>query len=494
MSVTERDRTMMQDGALQKTSDAWPSVALADAPLEIIDGDRGKNYPKQHEFLRSGHCLFLNAGNVTVDGFNLSSCSFISSGRDQRLGKGKLTLHDIILTTRGTIGNTAHLSESVPYQHVRINSGMVVLRPSKMELDPRFLYLVTRSPQFRSQVQSLSTGSAQPQLPIRDIKQINIPLPPLPEQRAIAHVLGTLDDKIELNRRMNQTLEEMARALFKSWFVDFDPVRAKAALKQHALRHHAAPVGEPSGDGAAPAGEWTVERARAYLAGMDQQFVDLFPDRLVDSELGEIPEGWEAADIGSLCVSITSGGTPARRNSTFWDHGTIPWYKTGELLDGPLIDSDEHITVAALNNSSAKLWPAGTVLFALYASPTVGRLGVLANPGTANQAAAGLVAKPEYGTPFLRRLLIEARTGVQSIAVGAAQQNINQRVLRNYRIVLPAAAVAQVYSRLMASCDEHQVIFFEDIRTLTALRDSLLPALLSGELGKANSYNTILED
>ena len=125
------------------------------------------------------------------------------------------------------MGNIGYFSESVPHEHVRINSGMVILRASEVGLHHHFLYFVTRSQYFHSQVQALSTGSAQPQLPIRDIKKINIPIPPFPEQRAIAHVLGTLDDKIELNRRMNETLEAMARALFKSWFVDFEPVRAK---------------------------------------------------------------------------------------------------------------------------------------------------------------------------------------------------------------------------------------------------------------------------
>ena len=267
MFVTERNRIAVQGSAMRKEAEEWPTVSLADAPVEIIDGDRGKNYPKQREFLTSGHCLFLNAGNVTRDGFNFSSRSFVSSERDQRLGKGKVALHDVVLTTRGTIGNSAYLSETVPYKHVRINSGMVILRPSKVGLHPRFLYLLTRSPQFRSQVQSLSTGSAQPQLPIRDIAQINIPLPPLPKQRAIAHILGKLDDKIELNRRMNQTLEEMARSIFKDWFIAFGPTRAKIEGREPYL----------------PAEVW-----------------DLFPDSLVDSEIGPIPEGWELKPLEEL--------------------------------------------------------------------------------------------------------------------------------------------------------------------------------------------------
>ena len=168
--------------------------------------------------------------------------------------------------------------------------------------------------------------------------RVQISIPPPPEQRAIAHVLGTLDDKIGLNRRMNETLEAMARALFKSWFIDFDPVRAKAALRNHSplegesarqgrspqarrwgdekrsqderrLGRGYPPPPQPSPRGSASAtppqggSDWTIERARTYLDNMDKERADLFPDRLVDSELGPIPEGWEMGaleDVASL--------------------------------------------------------------------------------------------------------------------------------------------------------------------------------------------------
>ena len=132
-----------------------------------------------------------------------------------------------------------------------------------------------------------------------------------------------LDDKIKLNRCMNQTLEEMARALFKSWFVDFDPVRAKAALKQHALHYHDNPVAEPTGNGAAPTGEWTVERARAYMDTMDPQILNLVADRLVESELGEIPAGWEAKALGKE-FRITMGQSPPG-NTNNQDGDGIPF-------------------------------------------------------------------------------------------------------------------------------------------------------------------------
>ena len=226
----------------------------------------GRTIPNQDDFLSGGYCLFLNAGNVTADGFNFSTCAFISSDRDRQLGNGKLARLDVVLTTRGTVGNIGYFSESVTHEHVRINSGMVILRASEVGLHHHFLYFVTRSQYFHSQVQALSTGSAQPQLPIRDIKKINIPIPPFPEQRAIAHVLGTLDDKIELNRRMNETLEAMARALFKSWFVDFEPVRAKMEGRWH---HGASPfpASPPSTMTSSPTGWWTRSWERSRRGG-----------------------------------------------------------------------------------------------------------------------------------------------------------------------------------------------------------------------------------
>ena len=241
----------------------------------------------------------------------------------------------------------------------------------------------------------------------------------------------------------------MARALFKSWFVDFDPVRAKMAGRD---------------------------------PGLPQPIADLFPDRLVDSELGKIPEGWGWPISRASVSQLQVGGHHLGKEPAFWEHGTIPWYKTGELLDGPLIDSAECITEAAISNSSAKLWPAGTILFALYASPTVGRLGVLEKPGTANQATAGLIVKSEYGVPFLRRMLIETRDTLKSIAVGAAQQNINQQILKSHRLIVPRSTVAGAYSRLMAACDDQQVRMAKASRTLAGLRDIMLLKFVSGEL------------
>ncbi|TXT23556.1 MAG: type I restriction enzyme S subunit [Gallionellaceae bacterium] len=176
-------------------------VSFAEAPFEIIDGDRGKNYPKQDEFHGSGHCLFLSATNVTKSGFDFSTCQFIDEKKDAALNKGKLQREDIVLTTRGTIGNTAYFNDAVAFDHLRINSGMVILRCDRNKLLPAFLYHFLRSPSFYSQANGLRSGVAQPQLPIRDMRQVRLPLPSLPEQCRIAGILSAYDELIENNQR-----------------------------------------------------------------------------------------------------------------------------------------------------------------------------------------------------------------------------------------------------------------------------------------------------
>ncbi|HID73000.1 TPA: restriction endonuclease subunit S [Candidatus Micrarchaeota archaeon] len=189
------------------------------APFDIIDGDRGKNYPKQNEFSADGHCLFLSATNVTKSGFDFSDCQFISEQKDTILRKGKLHRGDVVLTTRGTIGNSGYYSDSVQYDHMRINSGMVILRCDIENILPVYLYHFLRSPSFFGQVNSLRSGVAQPQLPIRDMRKIKLPLPPLDVQSEISSFISAYDDLIENNRRRIQLLEQAARLLYKEWFV-----------------------------------------------------------------------------------------------------------------------------------------------------------------------------------------------------------------------------------------------------------------------------------
>lgn len=196
----------------------WEIKEIKDTGISVIDGDRGKQYPNKSEFSSTGFCLFLNTGNIKGDSFDFTSCDFITEQKDSLLKKGKLRRRDIILTTRGTVGSIAYYSESIPFEDVRINSGMVIMRAGE-DLDSCYLYYLLKSPISKTQYLLYASGSAQPQLPIKDLRRIKLPLPPIKVQRKIAAILTAYDDLIEANKRRIALLEKMAEELYREWFV-----------------------------------------------------------------------------------------------------------------------------------------------------------------------------------------------------------------------------------------------------------------------------------
>lgn len=418
----------------------WSSYNLDEAPLEIIDGDRGKNYPKQADFSDTGHCLFLNAGNVTNSGFDFSSCSFVTQEKDRVLRKGKLKREDVVLTTRGTVGNAAYYDGSVPYSHIRINSGMVIFRANTKALMPRFLYLFLRSRIFSEQVLSLTTGSAQPQLPIRDIKRIRMPIPPLPEQRAIAHILGSLDDKIELNRQMNVTLEDLARAIFKSWFVDFDPVYAKAN-------------GEPP-------------------TGMDAATAALFPDAFEESELGAIPKGWRIGTVGAD-FNVTMGQSPP--GETYNEEGDgLPFYQ------GRRDFGFRYPDVRVYCNAPTRFAKPGDTLVSVRAP--VGDINMADEDCCIGRGVAAI--RHKTGS---RSYTYYAMQSLQSIfgkfeAEGTVFGSLNKHDFHNIEFLIPPSCLVEKFELTVFAVDQIIEMNTQESRTLAELRDTLLPKLISGEV------------
>ena len=197
----------------------WQKVKLGEI-TQIIDGDRGKNYPKNNEFSNVGYCLFLNTGNVTKEGFTFENNQFISKEKDNLLRKGKIQRGDLILTTRGTVGNIGFYDNHIKYDNIRINSGMVILRVIKDIVDAQFLYQLIRGNECRTYIKSFCTGSAQPQLPIKNLSQIDIKIPHLLTQHRIASILSRYDSLIENYQKQIKLLEEAAQRLYKEWFVD----------------------------------------------------------------------------------------------------------------------------------------------------------------------------------------------------------------------------------------------------------------------------------
>lgn len=200
----------------------WKFLTLKEAELEFIDGDRGVNYPKKSELLPEGDCVFLNTGNVRQNSFDFSNLDFITKEKDNLLRNGKLQRDDIVLTTRGTVGNVALYSQEVPFSNIRINSGMVIIRVNKNFWHPYFIYLFFQSHLFKKQISRLISGSAQPQLPISILETVNIPQLTLDEQKEIIFNIKSIDQKIQINNQINQELEAMAKTLYDYWFVQFD--------------------------------------------------------------------------------------------------------------------------------------------------------------------------------------------------------------------------------------------------------------------------------
>ena len=443
----------------------WETLPVAEAPLEIIDGDRGINYPKQEDFGPSGDCLFLNTGNVTTNGFNFADRSFITKEKDAALRKGKLQRNDVVLTTRGTVGNVALFDDSVRFEHVRINSGMVLLRADQSKLLPRFLYQFVRSLVFKEQVAALTTGSAQPQLPIRDIRRVEIPLPPLAEQRAIANLLGVLDDKIELNRRMNETLEGLARAIFQSWFVDFDPVRAQR-------------------DGLPP-------------PALSPATAALFPDSFEDSALGKIPKGWRVGVLEEVLSVIETGSRPK---------GGVGGISFGI----PSIGAESIVGLGKFNFGKTKYVPV-EFFDAMRKGHVESRDVLLYQDGGRPGEYEPHVAMFGDGVPFERSCINEhvyrlranerfsqtllyfwltsevAMDEMRRKGTGVAIPGLNSTAVKSLTTLIPSPEVVASFNQAAESFVGRILNNCNESRNLAAIRDALLPKLLSGEIRVAAS-------
>ena len=195
------------------------------------------------------------------------------------------------------------------------------------------------------------------------------------------------------------------------------------------------------------------------------------------------------ARVDRLCTAFANGGTPARRRSEYWERGTIPWFRSGDLADGPLVHAERRITRRGLEESSCRLFAPGAVLLALYAAPTVGRLGVLDAPAAANQACCALRARPECGHWFVFHALLSSRARLQGLAVGAVQQNISQQVLRAFEVEVPRAAAARAFHERVAPLHALRAAHAREARGLRALRDALIRDLLLNE-GRSSRTGT----
>jgi type I restriction enzyme S subunit len=265
----------------------------------------------------------------------------------------------------------------------------------------------------------------------------------------IVETLGTLDDKMEQNGRMNETLEAMARALFRSWFVDFEPVRAKVEGRDQ---------------------------------GLPQSLATLFPDSFEDSVLGEIPKGWEVKAIGDL-TDVVGGTTPSTKESAYWESGTHAWATPKDLsgLSVPvLLSTERRITDAGLSQIGSGLLSKGTVL--LSSRAPIGYLAVAEIPVAINQGFIAMTPKVGTSNIFLLLWASVAHEEIVSRANGSTFLEISKANFRPIPVVTPPSAVMEAFEEQARNLYQRIVAAERNSRTLAALRDTLLPKLISGEL------------
>jgi len=299
-----------------------------------------------------------------------------------------------------------------------------------------------------------ATGSTFPNVSREQLRDLECVIPPLAEQKRIAEVLGTLDDKIELNRRMNASLEATARALFQSWFVDFDPVRAKL-------------------DGRHP-------------SGMDAATAALFPDSFEESPLGHIPRGWSVQPVGDV-IDCFGGGTPSTSETKYWEGGTHHWTtpKDFSSLQAPiLLDTDRKLTDAGIAKISSGLLPAGTLLMSSRAP--VGYLAISAIPVAINQGFIAMKCNESASNYFMLNWCQQNMAEIEGRATGTTFAEISKQNFRPIPFILPSQEIMTAFSARVAPLYARITANLRESRTLATLRDTLLPKLLSGELSVAD--------
>ena len=420
----------------------WREVRL-DELVEVYDGPHAT--PRKTD----NGPIFLGISNLAHGRIDLSGIEHLSEEDFQRWTR-RVTPQpeDIVFSYETRLGEAAIIPNGL---RCCLGRRMGLLRARPGRVDSRFLLYAYLGDEFQETLRARTIhGSTVDRIPLIDMPKFPIRVPvSIDEQRAIAHILGTLDDKIELNRCMNETLEAMTRALFKSWFVDFDPVRAKAEGRDTGLSRHIA---------------------------------ELFPDSFEDSELGEIPKGWEVKTIGDL-AEVVGGSTPSTTKPAFWDGGVHHWATPKDLSNlivPVLLNTERRVTDVGLTQINSGLLPVGTVL--LSSRAPIGYLAIAEVPVAINQGFIAMKARPGISNLFLLLWAHTAHDEIVSRANGSTFLEISKGNFRPIPVASPPHDVMSKFDQLARPLYHRIVESALESRTLAASRDVLLPKLLSGEL------------
>jgi type I restriction enzyme S subunit len=419
----------------------WKRTSLREAGVTLIDCDHRTPPAAESGYpyvaipqLKEGRILLNDVRRISPEHFA------------EWTRKAKPQHHDVILSRRCNPGETAYVPAEI---ECALGQNLVLLRADGKKLFPPFLRWLVRGADWWEQVGTfINVGAVFDSLKCADIPNFSMPLPPLAEQKAIAAVLGALDDKIELNRRMNAKLEEMARALFQSWFVDFDPVRAKL-------------------DGRRP---FSLDPATAAL----------FPEHLEDAQLGHIPKGWEVKAVGDI-GDVICGKTPPTSVADYYGED-IPLITIPDMHGNVFCAATARkLSLAGANSQANKTLPPGSLCVSCIATP--GLVVITSEDSQTNQQINSVVPYQKEETYFWYWVMTGLGAEIASSGSGGSVLvNLSKGRFETLQVIKPPHALISAYHTTVRPFFEAILANTHQSRSLAILRDTLLPKLLSGEL------------
>lgn len=408
----------------------WKHYKMDDVIDEISMGPFGSDVKK--EFYVNKGIPILNGSNL--QGFKLQENSFgyLTEEKADSLNKCNAHRGDIIVTHRGTLGQIVYVPSNSKYDRYVISQSQFRFRCKPDLVDVQYLvyYFHTREGQYKILANASQVGVPALARATSTFRLIEIKLPSLADQRRIASILSSLDRKIELNNKINADLEEMAQAIFKNWFVDFEPFK----------------------DG-----------------------------KFVDSELGMIPEGWKVGRLDEI-ADVVGGSTPSKAKPEYYTQKGIAWLTPKDLSNHPAVYTSRgeiDITEEGYNSTSTKLMPKGTILFTSRAP--IGYISIAQNDICTNQGFKSLVPK-KAGTCFLYCFLKYVTPEIENKSTGSTFKEASGALMKSLQVIMPDQKVFEEFEEIVSPLFARIESLEKENSRLSLLRDTLLPRLMSGEL------------
>lgn len=399
----------------------WKEVRLCDVCSELSDG-----LHKAPKFIEKGEYIFVNAKNL-YNGYILDNDPTKKTSHEEYLKyKKPLGKHTILYSIDGTIGNIAKYRG----EKCVLGKGACYLNCNPKIVVSSYLYYQLQSSHFKSYIHLMSTGSTIKHISLKTMREYVFELPSLTDQRRIVSILSSLDRKIELNNKINADLEEMAQAIFKNWFVDFEPFKN---------------------------------------------------GKFVDSELGMIPEGWKVGRLDEI-ADVVGGSTPSKAKPEYYTQKGIAWLTPKDLSNHPAVYTSKgeiDITEEGYNSTSTKLMPKGTILFTSRAP--IGYISIAQNDICTNQGFKSLVPK-KAGTCFLYCFLKYVTPEIENKSTGSTFKEASGALMKSLQVIMPDQKVFEEFEEIVSPLFARIESLEKENSRLSLLRDTLLPRLMSGEL------------